>query len=99
MSNLDTQQKSASGFLGLLVFAFFIIAQAGALFLHPELKLFDSRSFQFLDGLALALAIVFGIINIKNTFATNDNWKTFGAVATIIYTIIFSWIFISKGLK
>lgn len=95
--NPGTEQKAASGFLGLLVVAFFIVAQAGAYFIHPALKLFSDDSFLLFDGLALALVIVGSIVNFKNTFETNDNWKTYLGVAAIIYTVVMTALFIGKG--
>jgi hypothetical protein len=96
-SNPGTEQKKASGFLALLIIGIFVLAQFGAIFIHPALDLFGRRGFLFSDGLALALTIVFGIVNFDNTFETNDNWKTYGGAFTIIYIVASTAIFISTG--
>jgi hypothetical protein len=87
----------ASSWFGVAIFVLFIAAQAACYFVHPELKLFESESFLTWDALALALCIVFGVINIQNKFETNENWKTYGGVVAIVYLFFLVGIFVSKG--
>lgn len=95
-SNQHPNANKSRLFAAIIV-AFFIIFNALAYFVHPALHLFENDSFLTVDAIALALTIVFGVINVENTFETNDNWKTYGGVITILYTVLSFTLFISKG--
>jgi hypothetical protein len=96
-TNPGTQQKASSGLLGLFIFASFVLAQAGALLIHPQLDLYGQEGFLVADGFGLALTIVFGIINMANTFATNLDWKSYIGFFVIIYNVAFAALYISQG--
>lgn len=94
---LEQQQKSSSNLLAIFIAVSFIIANGMALFIHPLLNLFQNEAFLILDGLGFALTIVFGAINLENTFTTNDAWKSVIGWLVVVYNILFAALFVSAG--
>lgn len=95
----EQDQKKRSHILAYAIFAVWIIMQILARFVYPELDLFGRPDFLKWQAVTFALALVFGVINLENGFTSNEDWKTYGGIASIASSVFLAWIFISEGLK
>lgn len=90
--------QNNSKILALATIIIWILGQLGCIFLHPELGLYSRTGFIFVQAFTMALAIVSFVVNIENTFETNEDWKTYFSVASIGLSVTFAWIYIQQGL-